>query len=786
MSVRREKQRAETAQVSLFPFLAVLLCTMGILIMLLVLIGQNTAERRELAGQASENAPEEKSAWEERLFDFPQTTDSTPEDRTEKETTPYERADETEPAISVPSPVAAGQESTEKPTAEEQRYRETRQAFGDLDIDGLRSEVESAVWFRGELQQVYDRTGESLKAARQTLSQTEAQIARQVEHLADLENQLRALTEENTGDTETTNAAIEEKKSAIAALNAEIEELKKKVERQGENRSYAILPYKGKNGTFRRPIYVECSAAGVTLMPENFFFPMDDLILGKFPGNPFDTGLRTARQYYIETGQGSEEDEPYPLLIVRPDGSESYYAARGALASWGGECGYEFIEEDAAIEYPAASPELARKVQDQVVVARARMAGTLAILHQQMEMERQRALVSGSGGGSGGGLNGTGGTGGLGSGFGSGNGSGGLADQLGPYARLSSGSTEEPISIETFGGTAARGNTGTDGNAASSEIPGVGGDDGNEITAAYNGNFAPSAGTSNAVPPPAPSGSDSLAGELTGEAAGNFAMSLPDTSGYGIGTGEFSGTSGDSTTALETSAPGNAAVQAVQGDTAIQGSAQIQGGMPAGSAVLTAASDVVPVTRDTSATGEIPPSLTAQMATPRETTEDASGEKSEAIDPSVTVGNTAYYQSDLEKMKSKGLTEQKPENRPDHESVKSAPISEKAFNLNEQLHKKTEVAVERPIAVECYPDKIVFPKQNGVTRQIEIAWADGCENEILRTIIACVQSWKVAGRNRYWTPWISASITPGAEQSYQRLATLMTSQKVKIQPASQP
>ncbi|MBQ3453849.1 MAG: hypothetical protein IJG25_03180, partial [Thermoguttaceae bacterium] len=564
------------------------------------------------------------------------------------------------------------------------------------------------------------------------------------------------------GDAEAAAAAIEEKKAAIEALNSEIEELKKKAEQQGENRSYAILPYKGKNGTFRRPIYVECTASGVTLMPENFFFPMDDLILGKYPGNPFDTGLRTARQYYIDTGQGSEEDEPYPLLIVRPDGSESYYAARGALASWGGECGYEFIEEDAQIEYPAASPELAQKVQDQVVVARGRMAGTLAMLRQQMEMARQRELAasgSGSGGfsGSGGGFSSGPGTGGFG-----GSGDGGLGDQLGPYARLSSGgsgSAQRTGTMETFGGAGS-----ADGGTPSG-IPGGG----EQITASYRGSFGASAGGEAPLPP--------MEGTTADGAAGGLMAGFPDTSGYGIGEYGAAGDSGDGTAGDSTAAGGMAG----SGDTAGSqemaasgGTAASEGMAAAGAAsaavALTGAGGIVPAAPNASdapylwdapnvsADGQIPGSLTAQMAAQGQTSPDPGQPKEgEAIDPSVTVGNTAYYQSELERMQSKGLTESKPQGQPGHESVKSAPISPKAFNLNEQLHKTTEVAVERPILVECHPDGIVFPRQNGVAQRTEIAWQQGCENEILRTIIACVQSWKVAGRNRYWTPWISAS-----------------------------
>src|SRR5690606_16954545 len=50
--------------------------------------------------------------------------------------------------------------------------------------------------------------------------------------------------------------------------------------------------------------------------------------------------------------------EPYPLLLIRPDGIGAYYVARESLTSWGSEFGYELVDQDWNLEYPAPDPQL--------------------------------------------------------------------------------------------------------------------------------------------------------------------------------------------------------------------------------------------------------------------------------------------------------------------------------------------------------------------------------------------------------------------------------------------
>ena len=93
------------------------------------------------------------------------------------------------------------------------------------------------------------------------------------------------------------------------------------------------------------------------------------------PGNPLATVLRAMRDDLATLGAaGGSQGEPYPLLIVRPDGIELFYGARAAMESWASEFGYELVEQDRKLVYPAPNSQLARVEQTALADARARCA----------------------------------------------------------------------------------------------------------------------------------------------------------------------------------------------------------------------------------------------------------------------------------------------------------------------------------------------------------------------------------------------------------------------------
>lgn len=306
LSAKKSRRRnGSEGPVSLFPFLAVLICTMGSLILLLVVIA------RQARLQASEG----------------------------------------------PLP----------------------------DHEELRAEIDRELAMARLQAAQYDASREAtntdLENARLKLGQIE-------DHSGELRRQLAALQaawaqlDELDSNQESTKGAAE---SELVELTLKIQQLRRevdlaKVEAEGRQAAYSIVPYEGPHGTKRRPIYIECRADGLVLQPEGVYFRADDFEGPLDAGNPLDVGLRAVREYLMTQRSilETENSEPYPLLLVRPTGIAYFYAGRAAMKSWGTEFGYELIGEDWELDFSEPDPALARAIQAAVEPARERQRRLIA------------------------------------------------------------------------------------------------------------------------------------------------------------------------------------------------------------------------------------------------------------------------------------------------------------------------------------------------------------------------------------------------------------------------
>ncbi len=116
---------------------------------------------------------------------------------------------------------------------------------------------------------------------------------------------------------------------------------------------YAVLPYKGPNGTWRRPIPIECANGTATIQPDGPSFSLMDLSLGFGRATPL---AAVVQRYCLHLSEGESPDGapvvPYLLFIVRPDGIRPYYEARSQIEPLGIAFGYELVEQDEEIEFP--------------------------------------------------------------------------------------------------------------------------------------------------------------------------------------------------------------------------------------------------------------------------------------------------------------------------------------------------------------------------------------------------------------------------------------------------
>ncbi len=307
--------RGNSDTVSLFPFLAVLLCTMGALLVLLVVLAQK--------------------AKEQALDDVVSQAQATPRD--------LPAADQ-----------AAAEEAKQLAQQLQQLHRYQQQ------LASLRAEAEA-----------------KQRDSQLRLSHLEEHTRRLEHELARLylaSEQLKATEKTQIVDQKQADHELVRLKELIEEGQQELEKLRQ--DSHGK-RSYAIIPYRGPRGTARRPIYVECSSEGVVIQPEGIRLTAKDFIAPFDSGNPLAKALRAARELLNDRAAKmgeSEPPDPYPLLVVRPDGIEQYAAARTAIESWDADFGYEFINDQWSLQYPESDPELAQAMRHAVMQGRERIA----------------------------------------------------------------------------------------------------------------------------------------------------------------------------------------------------------------------------------------------------------------------------------------------------------------------------------------------------------------------------------------------------------------------------
>ena len=327
---RRSKQKHQTAP-SLFPFLAVLICTMGAIIVLLVLVVKRADVQADEATKASKEELEKKrTALSDQLT-----------------------------------------------------FQESQVKILSGLRPGLKARLDAEKTVTGHLADHRSR----LQAEYQELKSSLDSLA--ADGLAKAE-------------TETIVADIDNLKTSIEAAQ---EELRKKQEAQRNVRpSFAIIPRaRGGQGTFRRPLFVECDEKGVTLQPYGITLTSQDFPRSMDSGNPLDVALLMIRDYWNQLDPNQEQGQPYPLFVVRPSGPRSFAAARKAMKSWVDEFGYELVNADVEVRYPEYDESFKKRLSIAVQDARAKQQQLIASRKRQQALSQIRRLKSGQSGSSSGG-----------------------------------------------------------------------------------------------------------------------------------------------------------------------------------------------------------------------------------------------------------------------------------------------------------------------------------------------------------------------------------------------
>ncbi len=134
--------------------------------------------------------------------------------------------------------------------------------------------------------------------------------------------------------------------AALARLEKNLADLK--VARKRDENTYSVVPYNGKRGENRRPVYVECAAGKVIFHPDRT--PLEE------PLSPSTVRAEVDRRLTLQkerlTPAQAAAFAPYLMLLIRPDGISTYYRFRQALQGFRIDFGYEFVDRDWVLDFP--------------------------------------------------------------------------------------------------------------------------------------------------------------------------------------------------------------------------------------------------------------------------------------------------------------------------------------------------------------------------------------------------------------------------------------------------
>lgn len=290
------KRRRHSLQVSTFPFLAVLLCAMGSLILLLLVIDR----RAKVVMRA-------KALAAIRQMEADDTKESD----------------------------ARAAEYEARRSALRERLQQEKQKLQDQSVSVERQLTAAAHELQTEQAQI-PALEQRLQAEKDNLIRQERAAASAVQDAKQKRDQSQA-----------TSAELTRLSGELIKLEQTLDDLKSV--RQKQKQIYSLVPYRGRRGDNRRPIYLECTKEALIFHPDRLILPATDS-----SGSAIldEVESRINRQQPAGGLQSEKRGTPYLLLLVRPNGIVTYYRALAALRNVKTDFGYEFVEADWVLDFP--------------------------------------------------------------------------------------------------------------------------------------------------------------------------------------------------------------------------------------------------------------------------------------------------------------------------------------------------------------------------------------------------------------------------------------------------
>jgi hypothetical protein len=308
------RRRRQHLQVSTFPFLAVLLCAMGALILVLLCMDRKS----RLAALSRE---------QEKVNDIIRARQSE-----------YDRLIE-QGRLAHDGKQRANKEAWEKKRGALLARVAAEEAALSEELARVQARLAAAARKLNEDHSSLDDLRQHLEREKSLLAWQERALAAERK---DAEGAAKKLT---AGDR------------ARARLGAELARLEKQLaeaieKRKKDAQAYSVVPYHGKRGEERRPVYLECGPQGIVFHP-------DRKTLGRADDLRAELLARMDAQKQQLRAAGVSE-KPYVMILIRPDetGIARSYEAQAAARDLGIDFGYEFVEADWVLHFPEGETPL--------------------------------------------------------------------------------------------------------------------------------------------------------------------------------------------------------------------------------------------------------------------------------------------------------------------------------------------------------------------------------------------------------------------------------------------
>lgn len=358
-------RRQVQLSVTLFPFLAVLVCAMGSLILLLLVMTRKIREDQR-AEQVSPPAVAAPASVSEPVF--------------------IDRSTELQQLAKATAALEVSAQGLRQTVTRLQQELAAQRTL----VDGRRAELNA---LRSVLADKSSATPDDAAAVKEIealkarelkltaeLSEAEAELLDKRDLLARAEDELRE-----------TELRLFEKSSALVALRQRTAQAQAAAEKSTGTET--LLEFTNPTGTSRIPIVIDVTRNGYELLPSGLKISAADMEQFPVRDNPL---LSSVFAVHRHRSGSSVVAEPYVLLLVRPGGSLPFYGAQRIFQEARIHYGYELVQPETMLLAGPVDPSEGPAVQRALADVFRRRETLYSRLFEIAQEERER-LESGQG-----------------------------------------------------------------------------------------------------------------------------------------------------------------------------------------------------------------------------------------------------------------------------------------------------------------------------------------------------------------------------------------------------